>query len=650
MLKLAMGSALLLTATQVVAVSLGATQGSVIIGRPLDLLVQSSITAADASAGLCLNAEVLYGDTRIAPTAITTAIDQIGAEGRGRIRITVDQPVNEPIVTLVLRAGCTTTFRRSYTLLADVEPALAAAAVAAAAPLRLTPAPIRPAAPVASAPTTLVTPGSGVAGRPSQAAIEALGPETPIVLAAPAPRPAAVTRMASKTLPLPTVSPAETGPQGMREAAGTVVAAAPPPPAGPRLQLDPVDLSVVAPAPGGETGEASGPVVIGPEVAAGALEALQQQQNLQQEVEALRAEQERMRLAIETLNAQLAEAQRQSGQAASRTELWTYGLPALGLLLLGGVWYLLRSRRRPEEPTPEKATVPWWESALPDVPPANEPSPSAQPVSRPPLPQPAAVVAAAPAWSDDLAKGLEVAEGRESMFREVPIMPLELERLQDLWQRVEFFRSIGQLRDALEALKAFVTEGTRSSEGPYLLWLHLAYGEGTDSDRQQAASFYETHYQRIAPSAQAVEAPLGLADDPGFIQALIRDWPTEAARDTLMQALASQPGDNQSPLGVRTLAAFDDLVMLVGLLDTLETMPLEPAPSKVGLAATDPLDELEAEFPAWQSVPDSPKPAASAAPAAKTNNIDFDFDMFELEPKEVKPKPADPADPTPPKS
>ncbi|MCD8514682.1 MAG: hypothetical protein LRY31_01310 [Burkholderiaceae bacterium] len=168
MLKLAMGSALLLTATQVVAVSLGATQGSVIIGRPLDLLVQSSITAADASAGLCLNAEVLYGDTRIAPTAITTAIDQIGSEGRGRIRITVDQPVNEPIVTLVLRAGCTTTFRRSYTLLADVEPALAAAAVAAAAPLRLTPAPIRPAAPVASAPTTLVTPGSGVAGAPAK--------------------------------------------------------------------------------------------------------------------------------------------------------------------------------------------------------------------------------------------------------------------------------------------------------------------------------------------------------------------------------------------------------------------------------------------------------------------------------------------------
>lgn len=647
MLKLAVGSALLLTATQVVAVSLGATQGSVIIGRPLDLQVQSSITAADASAGLCLNAEVWYGDTRILPTAIATAIEQIGVEGRGRIRITVDQPVNEPIVTLVLQAGCATTFRRSYTLLADVEPALAAAAVAAAAPLRLQPAPARPAAPVASAPTTLVASGSGVAGRPSPAAIEALGPETPIVLAAPASRPAAVTRMASKTLPLPTVRPADTGPQDMREAAGTVVAAAPPPPAVSRLQLDPVDLSAVAPLPGVDAGDASGPVVIGPQAVAGALQALQQQENLQQEVEALRVEQERMRLAIETLNAQLAEAQRQSGQAASRFELWTYGLPALGLLLLGGVWALVRSRRRPEEPPPDKATAPWWESALPDGPSTREPVTPSQPVSQPPLAKAAAVVAA-PAWSDDLAKGLEVAEGRESMFREVPIMPLELDRLQDLWQRVEFFRSIGQLRDALDALKGYVTDGARSSEAPYLLWLHLAHGEGTDNDRQQAAVFYETHYQRIAPSVQAVDAPLGLADDPGFIQALIRDWPTEAARATLVQALASQPGDTHSPLGTRTLAAFDDLVMLVGLLDTLEITPLEPAPSKVGLAATDPLDPLEAEFPAWQSVSDISKPAATAA--AKSNNIDFDFDMFELEPKELKPKPADPAEPTPPKA
>jgi len=624
MLKLAVGSALLLTATQVAAVSLGAVQGGVIIGRPLDLLVQSSITAADASAGLCLNAEVSFGDTRIAPTAISTAIEQLGAEGRGRIRIRVDQPVNEPIVTLVLQAGCAATFRRSYTLLADLESTLAAAA---AAPLRPTPA--HPAAPAASAPATRVTPGNAMAGHPGPAADEALGPQTPIVLAAPAPRPATVTRMASKTLP--TVRPAATGPHDMRQAAGTVVAAAPaPPPAGPRLEVDPVDLSALAPVPGVDTGAAAGPVVMGAQAAAGALEALQQQQNLQQEVETLRAEQERMRLAIEVLNAQLAEAQKPPVQAAGRSELWAYAAPALGLLLLGGIWYWLRKHRRPKAPPPEKTVLPWWGTALPVDPPTNDlathgPAPRSQPVSKPALAQAAAVVSA-PTWSDDLTKGLEVAEARESMFREVPIAPLELERLQDLWQRVEFFRSIGQLRDALAAIEAFVTYSARSSEGPYLLWLHLAHSEGADTDRQQATVFYETHYHRIAPSALAIAAPLGLADDPGFMRVLIRDWPTDAARAVLVQALASQPGDVQSALRMRTLWAFDDLLQLVGLLDTLATMPLEPAPSKPGSAGT---------------------------PAEKSNTIDFDFDLFELEPKEVKPKPAAPpapAAPTPPKA
>lgn len=127
MLKLAMVSALLVTATQVVAVSLGATQGNVIIGRPLDLLVPSSITASDAASGLCLEAEVLYGDTPVPATAITTGIHQTGGEGAGALRIRSTDPVNEPIVTLILRAGCTTSFRRSYTLLADEEPRVPAA-------------------------------------------------------------------------------------------------------------------------------------------------------------------------------------------------------------------------------------------------------------------------------------------------------------------------------------------------------------------------------------------------------------------------------------------------------------------------------------------------------------------------------------------
>ena len=102
MLKLGMGSVLLATTTQVVAVSLGATQGNVIIGRPLDILIQSSIDASEAAAGLCLEAEVIYGDMRVAATAITAEIHRVGTGGAGALRVRATEPVNEPIVTVTI--------------------------------------------------------------------------------------------------------------------------------------------------------------------------------------------------------------------------------------------------------------------------------------------------------------------------------------------------------------------------------------------------------------------------------------------------------------------------------------------------------------------------------------------------------------------
>lgn len=654
MLKLAMGTALFVTATQVVAVSLGATQGEVIIGRPLDLLVQSNITAAEAASGLCLDADVLFGDTRIAPSAITTAIQQMGAEGQRAIRITVSQPVNEPIVTVTVRAGCTSSFRRSYTLLADVEPALAAAAAASVRHLSSPPV-SRPITQASPAPATVRMEGVSLPASPGLSAVDGLGPETPIVLAEPAPRPAAVTRMLSKTTPLPTVGSGMMDNQASRQTAGAVSAEAPPPPSGPRLQLDPVDLTATSVPTVASTEEASGPVVLGQELPVEVQAALEQQQVLQQEVETLRAEQERMRLAIETLNAQLVEAQ-QAPSADPWSPVRSFGLPALALLLLGGVWYVLRNRRRPTESALDpKVTTPWWESALPDVPPQS----NAEPLIPSPSGNAKLVPSQPTAWNSEAVEGLEVAEGRESMFREVPVAALDADRLQDLWQRVGFFCSLGQSAQAVEAFNQFVTQHSRASEGPYLWWISLAQRWGSEDDRASAARFYEAHFQRIPPPLTVVDAATGLLDDASIMGRISASWPTPEARQLIEAALASQPGDVQSPLSVRSLNVFDDLITLLGLLDELDTLvstPLVTAP------VTSALDELEAEFPAWQSVADlSPKsvqpresmldfelppvpaPAPSPAPetaksASSPPSVDFDFDMFELQPKTLPPE------------
>ena len=667
MLKLAMGTALFVTATQVVAVSLGATQGEVIIGRPLDVLVQSNITAAEAASGLCLEADVLYGETRIAPSAVSTAIQQLGSDGQRAIRITVAQPVNEPIVTVTVRAGCTATFRRSYTLLADVEPALVAAAAASIRPLTA-PTPSRPITQASPAPVTVRMDGSATPGSSALTAVDALGPETPIVLAEPAPRPAAVTRMLSKTTPLPTVGSGVMGEQAARQAAGGVAVDTPAPPPGPRLQLDPVDLAPPPTATAPEAADPDGPVVMGQELPSAVQAALEQQQVLQQEVETLRAEQERMRLAIETLNAQLREAQQTASPGDTWSELRPYTWPALALLLLGGGWYALRRRRQlTESAIDPKMSTPWWESALPDVPPQGGVEPSMKPQTRsePTAPASAAV------WASESVEGLEVAEGRESMFREVPIAALDTDRLQDLWQRVALFQSLGQHAQAQEALQTFVTQNARASEGPYLWWLALAQRSGTPADQASASRFYEAHFQRMPPTFPLLGSSSGLADDATFMGRITTCWPEAEARQLIESALASQPGDAGSPLGSRSLAVYDDLITLLGLLDGLKDLGDAGVPASPVAHA---LDELEAEFPAWQSVadlspssvqpresmldfelPPAPPSSAPKAPPAQSSDtkqppVDFDFDMFELEPKETQTPEAPKATTRPPES
>jgi pilus assembly protein FimV len=399
MLKLVTGAWLLAAATQSMAVTLGSVQGSAIIGQPLDLLVRSSISAADTVSALCLKAEVVYGDTPVALTDVSVTIQRLGMQESGALRVRVRPPVNEPVVVMNLLVGCNNPFRRQYTLLAEFA---AAPLPADAAPLTVLPAavpapvpqgPSSPApapgvaaAPVASpaqpsntappsgsaapataparpsSPAALLPPGP-VAASASAPAIEPADlPETPIRLSAPAPRPDNVVRLGSKFRPPVTVQevPAQ-------QASGGVTAAPLPriereaTPGGSRLQIDPIDLAA-RPA-GAVLGKAaepaapSQPLVNPPAVApAAGAEALPGTSTattegaaapasapapLEQELSAMRQEQEKMRLALESLNSQL-----QQAQADRYTNPLVMGLAGLALLLLLAlVWQLGRSGR-----------------------------------------------------------------------------------------------------------------------------------------------------------------------------------------------------------------------------------------------------------------------------------------------------------------
>jgi len=193
------------------------------------------------------------------------------------------------------------------------------------------------------------------------------------------------------------------------------------------------------------------------------------------------------------------------------------------------------------------------------------------------------------------------------------VMTLDVAALHDLWEQVDFFDSLGHAGDAIAALSAFVRAHPRASEAPYLRWWTLARRHGQDSRTLQ--TLYEQHYQRLLV---VDETDAGLEADAALMQALTAAWPGEQARAIVVAALASQPGDPGSPLHVRTLAAFDDLITLhgvLGLLPMLGPMP-EAAAMKAGGDAV----------PGVAAV-------ASAAPASAADGLDFEMpDIAEVVP------------------
>lgn len=345
--KHAIGAALLVAAGHSAALSLGGTQGNAIIGRPLDLLVRTSVESAEAAAGLCLEAELLYGDNRVQASAVTVALNKLGADGTGTLRVRSTQPVNEPVVTLVLKAGCSTRYTRSYALLADFVP------LPPAAPARELPTPrvqdvLPPARPTPPAPAPevreTVKPTAKVRAEP----------ESPIRLPPPQPRPAGVTRALAKSKPVKAqvAAPANPAPAANVAMRG---------PAEPRLKLDLVDLGTASQAAGKEvSAPASAPVPAEQKpaprppqenVAATTAAATpapepeaQKMKDMVRELEGLRAEQAKMRAAVEAVNAQLTQARGQS-RYLDPLVLGLIGLSAASLATLAWLWSSLRRQR-----------------------------------------------------------------------------------------------------------------------------------------------------------------------------------------------------------------------------------------------------------------------------------------------------------------
>ena len=132
------------------ALTLGSLQGPVWIGRSMDVALALYAEAGEDMAALCLEADVFYADTRQDPQGVSLSF-KAGLPGQpAMLRIASAALVNEPMVTLHVRAGCVHKTSRRYVLLADPPLDLPAPAPAPAPPLAASP-PAPPAQPAAFA-------------------------------------------------------------------------------------------------------------------------------------------------------------------------------------------------------------------------------------------------------------------------------------------------------------------------------------------------------------------------------------------------------------------------------------------------------------------------------------------------------------------
>lgn len=126
----ALGLALACAASGSSALTLGRASGAAIVGRPLEVTVSVQLAADEESNGICFEADVFYGDSRQDPSRVTVSSDAASQGLPLKVRVSAYAPVDEPIVTIYLRAACGKQATRRYVLLADLVSDLVPSVVA----------------------------------------------------------------------------------------------------------------------------------------------------------------------------------------------------------------------------------------------------------------------------------------------------------------------------------------------------------------------------------------------------------------------------------------------------------------------------------------------------------------------------------------
>lgn len=678
---------LLLAAINSHALTLGRMRGAALIGQGLEVVVQVQAAADESPAGLCVEAEVFHADARQDSGRVRVVVEPTQTAQSFNVRVTSTAVIDEPVVTVYLRAGCVERISRRYVMLADVvtEQLPPAAPATVQVPL-VVPAP----APAVEAPAAVA--GGAAAARPASGATAA-----PSASATQGVRPAAPA--AKERKPARAKAPAApTAPADEKLAAGRTGGQS-------RLKLDPLEVLSERVATL-ESSTANAPA----EQAAREARDAERLQALEASVKNLLAMAARNEASLLELKVRL-----QQAESERSLNPVVYGLIALLVLSLAAVAFLLS--RRTMRSGANRGD--WWQGPEDEAPAVNSPHSKpayVRPSGFAPISAPAGLASTVPgriaeadapapketrpaAPTSVLAPVTEVdvslVEMSESSFDRlmqsgtahtavrkpraddaaatapsIRRRAINSAELFDIHQQAEFFVSLGQTDQAVRILENRISEDGESSPLAYLDLLKLFHSLGLRADYRQVREDFTLLFNAQVPEFDDFNAEgRGLEEYPEALAAITADWgmpevftameacifrdqwktqhevfDLAAFRDLLLlhavaQAAASPSDSNLAP---PTLAASPGAVADYarasvptgfgdtapgGAIDWQHGSPVDvPLPTIDGLLEVDiDLSDLQAARP----VPGLPKVAADAgpptSPPAIGNLLDFDL-------------------------
>ncbi|MET0348945.1 MAG: hypothetical protein ABW067_04060 [Rhizobacter sp.] len=479
--------ALSLHAGQAMALGFGKVSGATALGHPLSFAVGLRLEGDESLDTGCVTAEVMVGDRPLPADVVRARVVRGAQGGERRIRVTTTIPIEEPIVSVTVRAGCPERLSRAFVVFADP-------------------------------PHTLPRVGDTDSDAADGAEVRS---QSPFAGAAqPVPRASSRAAAGESSSASPRRAPARASP-----ASAPTRRARPAAPASrssrPVLQLDPQeDAPYAEPTLRMTTTLGSLPAASG--VAAGLPDPddIRRQQDLAR-LQALEASVRQLREEGVARERALSALQVQARQAAAEryANPVVYTLAGLCALLGLGLVAALWLRRR------DRAEAAWWAAAgqeaaevraalVPEV--GSEATPTthpatlatvAEPAARPPAPPVVAAVATAEPEPAEVYAVRRDAAGDPAVAE--PRRPMSAEELIDLEQQVEFFVVLGQDDAAIDLLMGHVRSTSGVSPLPYLKLLEIYR-------RREEREPYERIRERFNRRFNAYAPEWGVDPETGF--------------------------------------------------------------------------------------------------------------------------------------